>query len=90
MERRMDVIGEWRGYKDLNGFPSEEERYLLSKVPLREAGGDDKLCEADGVAELDEGDVVVECPGLVALVDQNPLHIVDGLSSFLHLGVKLT
>jgi len=72
---------------DLNSLSLQ---HLLREVLLGEAGRDDELCEGDGTAKFDEGNVVVEGPRLVVLMDQNRIHVVDGLAFLLFLGVKLT
>ncbi len=67
-----------------------EHQHTLGEVRLREAGGDDKSGESDGIGELDEGDVVVVGVSLVVLVNQNLVHVLRDLTTFFDQRVELT
>ncbi len=67
-----------------------EHQHTLGEVRLWEAGGDDKPGESDGIAELDEGDVVVVGVSLVVLVNQNLVYIVHDLMTLFDQRVELT
>ncbi len=65
-------------------------QHTLGEVTLREAGGDDESAESDGLAELDEGDVVVVGLSHVVLVNQNLVYVVRDLTTLVDQRVELT
>lgn len=67
-----------------------EHQHTLGEVALRKASGDDESVESDGLAELDEGDVVVVGLSHVVHVNQNLVYVVHDLTTLVDQRVELT